>query len=87
MTCLFDLFVCLRCLLSLFTFSLLFNLQQICKKVENEEMKFLTTLSSLFVSNSEKDINIEVTAVASGWHIIGDYKKVSYSIEGGCVVG
>nr|XP_058953133.1 uncharacterized protein LOC131780545 isoform X1 [Pocillopora verrucosa] len=49
--------------------------KQICKKVENEEMKFLTTLSSLFVSNSEKDISIEVTAVASGWHIIGDYKK------------
>ena len=50
-------------------------------------MKLLTTLSSLFVSNSKKDISIEVTAVASGWHIIGDYKKVSYSIEGGCVVG
>ena len=49
-------------------------------------MKLLTTLSSLFVSNSEKDISIEVTAVASGWHIIGDKKKVSYSIEGGCVI-
>ena len=49
-------------------------------------MKLLTTWSSLFVSNSEKDISIEVTAVASGWHIIGDNKKVSYSIEGGCVI-
>ena len=49
-------------------------------------MKLLTTLSSLFVSNSEKDISIEVTAVASGWHMIGDNKKVSYSIEGGCVI-
>ena len=83
MTCLF---VCLRCLLRLFTFSLLFNLQQICKKGEDEEMKLLTTLSSLFVSNSEKDIGIEVTAVALEWHIIGDNKKVTYSIEGGCVV-
>ena len=49
-------------------------------------MKFLRTLSSLFASNSEKDISIEVTAVALGWHILGDNKKVSYSIEGGCVV-
>ena len=49
-------------------------------------MKLLTTLSSLFVSNSEKDIGIEVTAVALEWHIIGDNKKVTYSIEGGCVV-
>ena len=80
------LFVCLRCLLSLFTFSLLFNLQQIYKKGEDEEMKLLTTLSSLFASNSKKDISIEVTAVALKWHILGDNKKVSYSIEGGCVV-
>ena len=49
-------------------------------------MKLLTTLSSLFVSNSEKDISIEVTAVASGWHIIGDNKKVSYSIEVGVLL-
>ncbi|CAH3155964.1 unnamed protein product, partial [Pocillopora meandrina] len=43
--------------------------------LEDAEMKFLTTLSSLFVSNSEQDISIEVSAVASGWHISGENMK------------
>ena len=49
------LFVCLLTL-SVGSVHHLFNLQQIYKKGEGEEIKVLTTVSSLFVSNSEKDI-------------------------------
>ena len=65
---------------------LLFNLQQICKKGEDSGIKLLTTLSSLFVSNSKQDISIEFSYLDPGWQIVGDKVNVSESTGNKCVL-
>ncbi|XP_022785449.1 uncharacterized protein LOC111325810 isoform X2 [Stylophora pistillata] len=48
---------------------------KICKKGEDSGIKLLTTLSSLFVSNSKQDISMKFIHLEAGWQIVGDEVK------------
>lgn len=55
--------------------------KQICKKGEDSGIKLLTTLSSLFVSNSKQDISIEFSYLDPGWQIVGDKVNTIASVD------
>lgn len=45
--------------------------QHLCEKEESEGRQLLTTFPGLFVSNSDEDIKIDISASGDGWEVIG----------------
>lgn len=50
--------------------------QRVCEREESKGRRLLTTLAGLFVSNSDDDIKIAITALEEGWKIIGSHLMV-----------
>ena len=55
----------------------IFIIQQVCKKEEERGHKLLQPLAGMFVSNSNEDIRIELSALEPGWKIKGSKVKVT----------
>ena len=51
-------------------------LQHLCDREQSKGRQLLTTLAALFVSNNDKDIEIEISIREEGWQIIGSKVKV-----------
>lgn len=47
--------------------------KRVCEREESKGRRLLTTLAGLFVSNSDDDIKIAITALEEGWKIIGSH--------------
>ena len=54
--------------------------QQVCQKEEERGHKLLQPLAGLFVSNNNRDIRIELSALEPGWKIKGSKVKVTKQI-------
>ena len=50
--------------------------QRICEREQSKGRRLLTTLAGLFVSNSDEDIKIDITALEDGWKITGSHFMV-----------